>query len=79
MIARNITRNQWHSIALRTIADHTKGVLYVTLNGNTVLNYSVPLGYYDQTKAGYWKFGICRAADTSTATILFRNMNILKR
>ena len=73
-LKKNIKRNRWYKISIRTVVDARDGLLQVRLNNRQVVHYKGPLGYPDQIKAGYWKFGIYRAPDKSTAVVSYKDV-----
>jgi hypothetical protein len=69
------TLGVWHHVVFNIQAAEA-GKVKVWIDGDVVMNHEGPSGYLDEADAGYWKFGIYRAADGVTAIADYSGMTI---
>lgn len=69
------TLGVWHHVVFNIKAAEA-GKVKIWIDGSAVMNHEGAAGFLDEDGAGYWKFGIYRAADGVTAVVDYSNMTI---
>ena len=64
-------RGQWIDVAYRVRFSHQAGVVDGWINGQEKVSYRGPLGYDDDEKSVYFKFGLYRDSATKPMSIYF--------
>jgi len=70
----DVPRDQWLNIVIEHKVSSTDGLLNIWLNGQQVVKFDGPVGYWDHDEAGYWKFGIYRSRHDADAVVEYRDV-----
>ncbi|MBP1860679.1 heparin lyase I family protein [Rhizobium herbae] len=70
----DVPRGEWLNIVIEHKVSSTDGLLNIWLNGQQVVKFDGPVGYWDHDEAGYFKFGIYRSRHDADAVVEYRDV-----